>query len=125
MLFGTFSRLALQLCGRYSDRRTGRRKRNRVDLSAGARRCRLFARTAAHAAEQPGKCRTVIACRRREVSEERGPVLGLLLNIVEPVVEFRKAECPVDLRSGELEAVFREEDTLLAVGYFRNTYSGR
>ena len=43
-------------------------------------------------------------------------MLGLLLNIVEPVVEFRKAECPVDLRSGELEAVFREEDTLLAVG---------
>ena len=40
----------------------------------------------------------------------------LLLQVGEPVVEFRKAECPVDLRSGELEAVFREEDTLLAVG---------
>ena len=40
----------------------------------------------------------------------------LLLQEGEPVVEFRKAECPVDLRSGELEAVFREEDTLLAVG---------
>ena len=43
-------------------------------------------------------------------------MLGLLLNMVEPVVEFRKAESPVDFRSGELEAVFREEDTLLAVG---------
>ena len=34
-------------------------------------------------------------------------MLGLLLNMVEPVVEFRKAECPVDLRSGEFETVFR------------------
>ena len=43
-------------------------------------------------------------------------MLGLLLNIVEPVVEFRKAESPVDFRSGELEAVFREEDPLFAAG---------
>ena len=43
-------------------------------------------------------------------------MLGLLLNIVEPVVEFRKVESPVDLRSGELEAVFREQNPLFAVG---------
>ena len=116
MLFGAFSRLALQLLGRHPAGRTGRRQRNPACLSEVYRR-RFFARAAAtHTAEQPGKCRTVIACRRREVPDKRCPVLGLLLNMVEPVVEFRKAECPVDLRSGELEAVFREEDTLLAVG---------
>ena len=87
---------------------------------AALRACRR-----AHTAEQTCKCRTVTACRRREVSEERRPVLGLLLNIVEPVVEFRKAECPVDLRSGELEAVFREGNPLFAVGISRNTCSGR
>ena len=43
-------------------------------------------------------------------------MLGLLLNMVEAVVEFRKAECPVDLRAGELEAVFREQNPLFAVG---------
>ena len=42
-------------------------------------------------------------------------MLGLLLNMVEPVVEFRKAECPVDLRAGELESVFREQNTLFPV----------
>ena len=116
MLFGAFSRLALQLLGGHSDRRIGRRQRNTPGLSEVYRR-RFFARAAAtHTAEQPRKCRTVIACRCREVSEERCSVLGLLLNMVEPVVEFRKAECPVDLRSGELEAVFREQTPLFAVG---------
>ena len=36
--------------------------------------------------------------------------------MVEPVVEFRKVESPVDLRAGELEAVFREQNPLFAVG---------
>ena len=118
MLFGAFSRLALQLLGGHSDRRTGRRQRNPACLSE-VYRWWLFARTAAtstHTAEQTCKCRTVIACRRREVPDKRGPVLGLLLHVGKMLVEFRKAECPVDLRAGELEAVFREEDTLLAVG---------
>ena len=39
----------------------------------------------------------------------------LLLLVGEPVVEFCKTESPVDLRSGELETVFREQDTLLPV----------
>ena len=56
-----------------------------------------------------------VYCRRREVPEERGPVLGLLLNMIEAVVELRKAESPVDLRSGELETVFREQNTLFPV----------
>ena len=42
-------------------------------------------------------------------------MLGLLLNMVEPVVELRKAESPIDLRSGELETVFREHNTLFPV----------
>ena len=42
-------------------------------------------------------------------------MLGLLLNMVEPVVELRKAESPIDLRAGELEAVFREQNTLFSV----------
>ena len=116
MLFGAFSRFALQLPGRHSAGRIGRRQRNTPGFSE-IDRWRLFACTAAaHASEQPGKCRTVIACRRREVPEERGPVLGLLLNMIEAVVELRKAESPVDLRSGELETVFREQHPLFAVG---------
>lgn len=108
MLFGTFFRLALQLCGGHSDGRTGRRQRNSVEFPAGAGCSRLFARAAAHAAEQRSKRRTVITYCRREVSEELGPMQRLLLQVGEPVVEFGKAECPIDLRSGELEAVFRE-----------------
>ena len=118
ILFGTFSRLALQLFGRHPAGRTGRRQRNSVELPAGTGCSRLFARTAAHAAEQRCKRRTVIANRRREVSEECSPVQGLLLQAGEMAVEFRKAKSPVDLRAGKFEP-------LVCDRYFRNTCSGR
>lgn len=129
ILFGTFSRLALQLFGRHPAGRTGRRQRNSVELPAGTGCSRLFARTAAHAAEQRCKRRTVIANRRREVSEECSPVQGLLLQAGEMAVEFRKAKSPVDLRAGKFETVFREQNPLFAIGIsailVRNTCSGR
>ena len=40
----------------------------------------------------------------------------LLLQVGEPVVEFCKTESPVDLRAGEFEAVFREQNPLFAAG---------
>lgn len=40
----------------------------------------------------------------------------LLLQVGEPVAEFCKTEGPVDLRTGELQPVFREQNALLLAG---------